>query len=151
MATAKRFAAHTDDEIKKKQCLLTPKNTRKCNDKAERAFQAYLTEVGEPKRILELEVDELDKHLKGFWFSLRKIPKEEDGENAGLHYKASSLDNMRYSLKRFFQENGKKFDITKDTEFSDSRGAFKSAMTELKEMGLGSTAHHKEITQEGKV
>ncbi len=104
MASKRKFVLHTEEELSKKQRALVPKNTRRSNEKAVRAFQAYLDEVNEPKPILELTVEELDKHLSGFWPSLRKIPKEEGGENEENEpekYKTSSLDGFRYGLKRY--------------------------------------------------
>ncbi len=111
MAARKRFAVKTEDEepeIPEKQVALTNKHTKRVNEKSQRQFQAYLTEVGERKQILELEVHELDNYLAGFWAGLRKnqptkANDEEDGAELSthgntVHYKASSLDSIRHGL-----------------------------------------------------
>ncbi len=104
MATKRTFVHTSDEEINKKQKLMTPKNTIKSNTRAERIFQAYLADVGEAKQMLDLEVHELDRHLAGFWFSLRKVPKDkEDGDSEPQYYKTSTLDNIKYALKRYLQ------------------------------------------------
>ncbi len=69
----RRFAQISPDEIEKKRKNIRPANTVRSNTYGVRQFQAYLSEVGEEKDILELSIEELDGYLANFWFCIRKV------------------------------------------------------------------------------
>lgn len=141
-----RFAYHSKEEVKEKRNDLLNKNTIANEEKAVRAFVAFLEETGvEDTDFFNYTDEELDSQLSSFWFSARK---EKDGEM----YKISSLENMRYSLNRAIKRKGRKLDITKRecTAFTGSIGAFEDAKKELKQAGKGYTKNTKALTRQRK-
>jgi len=140
MAQKKRFAPDSEEIIEQKRQLIVPSNTRKANEKAARLFRSYLTEIGEDTKFEDFDCQQLDRHLKQFYFRARK----EDGQ----HYKSTSLENFRHSLNRYLNLHGsQKVDIIKDAKFANSNEYFKAALKELKTKGLGNVAHHPVILQ----
>jgi hypothetical protein len=72
----------------------------------------------------------LNKVLGNFYLDLRKTD--------GKQYKTTSLNCLRYSLNIYLKgpPHNKKFDIIKDSSFSNSNANFKAAIAELKRIGL---------------
>ena len=84
-------------------------------------LSSYLAEVGEPKKLLDLSPQELDKHLDKFWHCARKVSPEEDpwesdqeeqddpdddeatAVNTKSLYKTTSLINIRHAIKRYLK------------------------------------------------
>jgi hypothetical protein len=55
MAEPKRFVQYTRAELDAKKAASTPKNTKRANDKAGRAFRAYLLELDDGKAQVDFE------------------------------------------------------------------------------------------------
>jgi hypothetical protein len=83
----------------------------------------------------EFDVVKLDEVLGHLYMDIRKTD--------GKQYKTTSLNCIRYSLNRYLKgpPHNKKFDIIKDSSFSNSNENFKAAITELKRIGLGDVEH----------
>ena len=65
-------------------------------------------------------------------------------------YKVNTLESTRYSLNRYLKSPPvqKTFDIIKDNEFNEANMCFKTAITELKANGKGTTEHHPIVSEE---
>jgi hypothetical protein len=142
VAEPKRFVQYTRAELDAKKAASTPKNTKRANDKAGRAFRAYLLELDDGKAQVDFEnfdAAKLDECLQGFWYGARDLK--------GQKYKASTLDNLRHSLNRYLKSPpwNKTYDIIKDVEFRASNESFKGALRELKDEGKGNVHHYPEI------
>ena len=74
-----RFEVYSTEEIQRKKQESIPTNTKRANDKAARAFRAYLTECqdGGAVDFENFSIAELDRRLEGFWFSARNIKGEK--------------------------------------------------------------------------
>lgn len=139
-ANKKRFANHSEDEIKNKTMKLIPENTKKANEKAAKSFRIYLAEKELNTYFEELEAVELNTILKTFYFDARTV--------TGELYKASSLENLRHSLNRHLKSPPHcrlDIDIIKDPRFDEANQSYKSAMKELKARGKGSVEHYPKI------
>lgn len=133
----KRFAAFSDNEIEEKRAMVIPKNTKKCENVAERLFSAFLQENGN-SNMHDLSNEELDALLTKFWFSART--------KKGELYRVSTLENWKHSLNRCFKKNGR-VDILKSEDFRKSQDSFKDAARELKSLGMGYVDHYPEIKE----
>jgi hypothetical protein len=138
----KRFASHTEDEIIKKRLTNVPVNTEKNNKKAAILLREYLTETEQSSNFEALSAQQLNDVRKHFYLSARKA----DGEM----YKVNTLESTRYSLNRYLKSPPvqKTFDIIKDNEFNEANMCFKTAITELKANGKGTTEHHPIVSEE---
>lgn len=136
---AKRFAAHSNDELEVKKRTLTNKNTIKSNTKAANAFRDYLKEKGSQITFEEFTDDGLDEELAKFYFDARSTK--------GDLYKVSSLENLRHGLNRYLKAPpfNKNIDIVHGESFHKSRENFKLALRELKQSGKGCVDHHPRI------
>lgn len=67
----------------------------------------------------------------------------------GKQYKTTSLNCLRYSLNRYLKgpPHNKKFDIIKDSSFSNCNENFEAAIAELKRIGLGNVEHYPSINE----
>jgi hypothetical protein len=90
----------------------------------------------------KLSAQQLNDVLKHFYLSARKA----DGDM----YKVNTLESTRYSLNRYLKSPPvqKTFDIIKDNEFNEANRCFKTAITELKANGKGTTEHHPIVSEE---
>ena len=160
----KRFAIYSNDELKQKAEAVQKKNTLKNEEKAERAFKAFLTESGvENNDFYTYTKSELDSHLAKFWFGARKAPKktkktsfmskDTEADIDDNKYKVGSLYTMRHSLNRALKRYGHNFDITKKSSisFTKSIKAFEGAIAELKKEGKVFVENTPEVAQTGKV
>ena len=159
----KRFAHYSEEELKEKSESVQKKNTLKNEEKAERAFKSYLTEIGVKNTDFYTYTEaELDGHLAKFWFGPRKVPKRGNKSTfmsdindveavEDNKYKVGSLYTMRHSLNRALKRYGHNFDITKKASisFTKSIKAFEDAIAELKKEGKGFVRNTPEITQAG--
>ena len=120
---AKRFLVINDTEFEQKTKKLKNDNTKKCEDRAHRAFTTFLIANGVEENNTDYwyySEPELDKFLAKFWFGARKdfnevegqFDSEEDPDLKSRMYKASSLRNFRYSLNRILKKRGHLYDIT---------------------------------------
>jgi hypothetical protein len=77
---------------------------------------------------VEFDVVKLDEVLGHVYMESRKTD--------GKQYKTTSLNCLRYSLNRYLkgQPHYQKFDIIKDSSFSNSNENLKAAIAELKRM-----------------
>jgi ribosomal protein S15P/S13E len=80
--------------------------------------------------------------LKHLYLSARKVDSEM--------YKVNALVSTRYSLNRYLKSPPvqKTFDIIKDNEFNEANMCFKTAITELRANGKGTTEHHPIVSEE---
>ncbi|XP_064612603.1 uncharacterized protein LOC135476498 [Liolophura sinensis] len=136
MASLKRFADTTEEEIEVKRININAKNTVKANGKCSRILRAYLVEKCQPADFESFGEAELSEALSHFYVDARK----PDGEQ----YKAASLEAIRHGLNRYLKAppHNKTFDIIKDPAFNEANKNFKAAMVELRKAGLGDTTHH---------
>ena len=135
----KRFGNATTDEIREKRDNICAKATKKSNAKAARILRDYLKFRGEPENFETFSTNRLDDVLSHFYINVRRA----DGEK----YKASSLENLRFSLNRYLHSAlDHKIDL-KDEEFRNSNVSFRAALNELKREGYGNTEHHPEISE----
>ena len=107
------------------------KNTAKSEKKVHKILVKYLEQTQQDIDYCKYTVEELDKMLASFWFT---VSPEKEGTD---HYTVSSLHHIRYAIKRLLQNSGKEFDITTDSKFSHSQCLFKEACKELKRKGYG--------------
>jgi hypothetical protein len=137
-----RFASHTEDEKIKQRHTNVPVNTEQNNKKAASLLRAYLTETKQSSNFEALSAKQLNDVLKHLYLSARKA----DGEM----YKVNTLVSTRYSLNRYLKSPPvqKTFDIIKDNEFNEANMCFKTAITELRANGKGTTEHHPIVSEE---
>ena len=82
------FVLYSEEELARKHAQSRNKNTTKSEDRANKAFQKFLLQIG--KADLEYwlyDKDELDIILEKFWFGARKDPDsdyESDTEDGTL-------------------------------------------------------------------
>ena len=95
-ALKRRFATFTPAEIETKRQNATPVSTQRANDKAARALDCYLKQIGE-KPLAELTTTELAQVLETYYFAARTVD--------GREYKCASLDNFRHSLNRYVKQH----------------------------------------------
>ena len=86
--------------------------------------------------IEKYDTKSLNKLLSHFYSDARKT--------SGEKYKVNSLENMRFSLNRFFQQS-RIIDIIK--EFREANLSFRAAITVLKREGKGDVCHHPVIAE----
>ena len=71
-ALKRRFATFTPAEIETKRQNATPVSTQGANDKAARALDCYLKQIGE-KPLAELTTTELAQVLETYYFAARTV------------------------------------------------------------------------------
>ena len=71
--------------------------------------------------IEKYDIERLNQLLSHFYIDARKT--------SGDKYKVNSLENIRFSLNRFFQQS-RIIDIIKDKEFHEANLSFRAAITE---------------------
>ena len=120
MATQKRFAQTTDDEVQNKRLKLNAKNTLMANKKCGNILRDYLQENHMDDKFMTFDAVRLNEVLARFYMDLRK----PDGD----HYKSTSLEGIRSGLNRYLKSppHNKPFDIVKDSAFSESNKNFKA-------------------------
>ena len=90
----KHFAHFTEEELKNKSDAVQKKNTIRNEEKALRAFKAYLNEISSKSdNFFTFTESELDQHLAKFWFSLQKQKKDTDTDEETF-YRVSSMYTM---------------------------------------------------------
>lgn len=137
---SERFGNASIAEITEKRLNIHAKSTLKANQKAVRALREYCKSKNMSTTVEKYSKSELNNLLCTFYIDARKTNGEK--------YKASNLENIRFSLNRFFQnEKNYTMDIVKDPEFRDANVSFRAAMTELKREGKGNTEHHPVIPE----
>ena len=73
-----RFIVYSETEIKSKHDAARNVNTSRSEDRANSAFQKFLTQVGkEDLRYWLYDEEELDDMLEKFWFGAHKDPEED--------------------------------------------------------------------------
>ena len=137
-----RLASHTEDENIKQRHTNVPVNTEQNNKKAASLLRANLTETKQSSNFEALSAKQLNDVLKHLYLSARKA----DGEM----YKVNTLVSTRYSLNRYLKSPPvqKTFDIIKDNEFNEANMCFKTAITELRANGKGTTEHQPILSEE---
>lgn len=135
----RRFADHSEEDILAKRSNVVPQNTQKANQKVRKILRDYLLEKGQDATFELFSADRLGEVLCHFYLDARK----GDGER----YKVSSMESFRHGLNRFLKSppHDKHFDIIKDSAFYEANQCFKTAVAELKSLGLGSTTHYPAI------
>ena len=107
----------------------------KSNLKAARALREYCKSKNMDQNVeSSYDAEKLNNLLSHFYIDARK--------ECGEKYKVSSLENIRFSLNRFFQEKNPGIDIIKDKVFQEANLSFKAAITELKREGKGDVKHY---------
>ena len=153
-----RFVLYTEKEINDKQVAQKNRNTTKCEERANTAFQKFLREYG--KTNLEYwyyDEEELDSMLCKFWFGARKDPDsndvsdEEDDQKTNLMYSANTMKSFRYALNRILKTKGHLYDIMSkcSLSFNKSQKAFLDSQKELKQLGKGEIHSAPEISEAG--
>ena len=133
-ATCQTFHTFYWRGIKEQIRCSTKKNTIRNEEKAVRAFKAYLSEISSKSdNFFTFTESELDQHLAKFWFSLQKQKKDTDSDEETF-YRVSSMYTMWHSLNRALKRYGHNFDITRKEciSFTKSIKAFKDVIAELK-------------------
>ena len=106
------------------------KNTVRGTNMAARNFGNYLETKGCQSSMIELDPDTLDSYIAGWILDLRK--------SDGQEFEPSSLTSYLANLNRFFNFQGKKFDIIKDKQtFELTHKTLKSRKRDLKKQGKG--------------
>lgn len=127
----KRFADVTGEDmatlLTNKTSKLTDNNTKM----ATKTFQDYCKI--ENIDYISKTKEELNNILSKFYMSVRKAN--------GDKYRFQSLQQLRYSLNRFFKDTIN-IDIIHDTEFKTSGNIFNCLSKTLKKEGLGLTRHY---------
>ena len=154
-----RFILYSDKEIEEKRKSNKNRNTTKSEERANSAFQKFLSQCG--KTDLEYwlyDEEELDSMLSKFWFGAQKDADSEedtdteDPKKTNLMYSANTMKNFRYALNRILKNKGHLYDImSKATlSFKHSQQAFLDSQKELKELGKAEIKSAPEITEDGK-
>ena len=151
----------TDEELANKRGKYTPRATVRSNKNANSIMLKYLEECGyENTDYLTYPVEDLNKVLSKFWFSVRKqkpTPKkgdagtsiEKEDTDDDLLYSKATLENIRHALNRNLQEAGRNIDIITDHEFIESNKSYKDACKELKAKGKAVVNSYPEINHAG--
>ena len=154
-----KFIVYTDDLIKAKQIAGKNKNTTKTEERADRAFQKFLTECGEQDTdYWNFTEPDLDSFLSKFWFGARKDPDKDyesntdDPEKQSLMYSANTMRSFRYSLNCILKSKGHEYDIMNkhSLSFKKSQQAYLDSQKELKALGKAEVHSAPEITEDGK-
>ena len=155
-----RFVLYSEQELKSKHDASINKNTKHSEDRANSAFQKFLTQAGKTDLNYWLyEEDELDLMLEQFWFGARKDPDncydsdEDDSQRTNLRYSANTMRNFRYSINRILKSKGHLYDIIspQTLSFRRSQKAFIASQKELKQLGKAEVHSAPEITEEGTI
>ncbi|CAG2198541.1 KCTD1_15 [Mytilus edulis] len=138
----KRFASHSEEDVIAKKQNLVPVNTVKANKGAANLLRSYLREKNMDTNFESFEIHRLAETLSHFYMDART----KEGEM----YKSTTLINTRHALNRYLKSPPflKKFDLIKNTEFTDANECFKTAKAEIKSVGKGDIVHYPEIESE---
>ena len=110
------------------------KNTLYSNISALNNFESFAKEF-----YPNYNLEDLPGILKHFYLSINT----QKGES----YKVSSLNQIKYALRRQFQEIYK-IDIVNDPEFKECNTVFKNVVLDLKKDGKGDVHHFQDLTVE---
>ena len=71
------------------------------------------------------------------------------GKTRWRRYKTTSFDSIRHGINRYLKSppHDKKFDVVKDSDFTDANTNFRAVMSEFKRMGLAEIDHHPVINE----
>lgn len=137
----RRFAETTEEEIQTKRLKLNADNTLKANKKSANILREYLKEKNQDSLFENYDTVRLNETLARFYMDLRKPD--------GGRYKATSFESIRHGINRYLKSppHDKKFDIVKDSDFTDANTNFRAVMSEIKRMGLAEIDHHPVINE----
>jgi hypothetical protein len=143
MATnvSRRFAETTEEEIQTKRLKLNADNTLKSNKKSANILREYTKEKNQDSLFENYVTVRLNETLAHFYTDLRKPD--------GGRYKSTSFESIRHGINRYLKlpPHDKKFDIVKDSDFTDVNTNFQAVMSEIKRMGLAEIDHHPVINE----
>ena len=154
-----RHVVYDEDEISLKKKKSENKNTVKSEERANHAFQRFLTQCNvESTEYWFYTEPELDSYLAKFYLGARKFASDtdpsfdEDPDQKSRKYSANSLKNFCYALYRILKQKGHLYDIISENgiSFKKSNEAYKVAMKEVKDEGKAEVKSHPEILEEGK-
>ncbi|XP_070550675.1 uncharacterized protein KIAA1958-like [Ptychodera flava] len=117
-----------------KQELITEqrkKNTVQSTNCAVNQFNKWMRTMrpSETRPISEIPPDVLDCYLGSFYAGVR--------QKDGSEYEPDSLTTYQRGIDRFLGENGYKFSISRDKEFSNSQATLRAKRAQLKTQGKG--------------
>ena len=134
---------YTEDELREIEESAQNKNTAKKNKAAEKKLCKHLHK----KWSYPLNVDlrsisykRFNEILRHLWFETRQLN--------GQKYRASSLENLFHSINRILKQHDFE-DMNKSMKWQRCNEAFKNAVCQLKQNGLGYIENTPEIISEG--
>lgn len=131
-----RFKQISEIEIEQKS-KTTYSNKTKCATKySTKILFDFLAEFYPEINLEEINESMLSKILQHFFLSLRN--------KQGEFYSVSSLNQIKYSIKRYFLEK-RSIDIFKSNEL---KSVVKNCLDETTKAGKGKINHHNDISQE---
>ena len=132
---AKRFVIPSNEQIATLRSERFSKKTKHTDKSVKKLFFEFLEECKIEKESLKSKTKtELNELLEKFYASCKK----KDGSD----YCSSSLNSIRYSLNRVFQEMfNSSINIVQDPEFSKSKDVFKATQVRLKREGKAKINH----------
>ena len=135
---SRRLAETTEEEIQTKRLKL---NAAKANKKSASILRGYLKEQNQDSLFENYDTVRLNETLAHFCMDL--------GKPDGGRYKATSFDSIRHGINRYLKSppHDKKFDVVKDSDFTDANTNFRAVMSEFKRMGLAEIDHHPVINE----
>ncbi len=121
---------YIEDELNELEQSVQNSNTSKRNKTAEKKLRKHLEKNGFSYNvdIRTIPYECFNELLRHLWFEARQAN--------GQKYRASSLENLYHSINRVLKTYDFE-DLNKSTKWQCSNEAYKNAMRQLKQEGLG--------------
>jgi len=129
-----------DDPGSFRQANLRSKKTDEQTHFAVKILNDFIRDRGTDNDIINCSKADLNSLLEEFYANVRN--------KKGDVYKKNSALAIRQSINRYLKENGRKFDIITDPEFTQANNNFSAMLRKIREEGKGTVKHHDAITLE---
>ena len=126
---AARFAECSDQLIENLKEKSKNKNTTVSTNNWLKVWKTWAKQAGHSEEIKSYQPEELNLLLEEFYATVHK--------QDGTEYEPDSLRVMQAALDRHLGDNGCKFSIIRDREFSESKKVLEGKARQLRQQGKG--------------